>query len=109
MGYYRLYTGMNEQFYFNLNADNHKIILQSQGYASKDSAENGIESVRENSSKEGQFDRQESKNDQYYFTLKAGNGEVIGRSETYHEKAGMENGIKSVMENGPDSPVNDES
>merc|ERR1712046_402393 len=39
------------------------------------------------------------KNDQYYFRLKAGNGEIILQSEGYKAKAGAENGIKSVREN----------
>ncbi len=44
-----------------------------------------------------------SKNDkaQFHFVLKAGNGEVILRSETYDSKAAAENGIASVQKNSP--------
>ncbi|MFT6922212.1 MAG: hypothetical protein ACJA1C_001214 [Crocinitomicaceae bacterium] len=109
MGYYRLFIGANEQYYFSLSAANNQIILQSEGYTSKASAENGIESVRENSPSETNFERKKSNDDQYYFVLKASNGEIIGVSEMYLQRAGMENGIESVMKNGPDSPVRDET
>lgn len=44
-----------------------------------------------------------SKNDkgQYHFVLKAGNSEIILRSETYETKAAAENGIASVQKNSP--------
>merc|ERR1712178_373357 len=42
---------------------------------------------------------QSEKNHEYYFHLKAGNGEIILQSEGYKAKAGAENGIKSVREN----------
>lgn len=109
MGYYRLFIGANEEYFFSLNAENNQVILQSEGYTAKTSAENGIESVRVNSRDESKFDRRESKDDQYYFVLKARNGEIIGTSEMYRQRAGMENGIHSVMENGPDSPVRDQT
>lgn len=39
------------------------------------------------------------KNGEYYFNLKAGNGEIIGSSEGYKAKASAENGIESVKKN----------
>ncbi len=44
-----------------------------------------------------------SKNDkgQYHFVLKAGNAEVILRSETYESRAAAQNGIASVQKNSP--------
>lgn len=38
---------------------------------------------------------------QFYFVLKAGNGETILRSEAYDTKASAENGIASVQKNSP--------
>lgn len=46
-------------------------------------------------------------NGQYYFVLKAGNGEVIATSETYVSKSGAENGIESVRRNAPGARVVD--
>ena len=44
------------------------------------------------------------KNDkgQFSFVLKAGNGEVILRSEQYESRSAAENGIASVQKNAPD-------
>lgn len=42
-------------------------------------------------------------NSQYYFHLKAGNGEIIlSSSEGYENKQDCENGVASVQENAPD-------
>jgi len=46
---FNLKEGNDGKIYFNLTATNGEIILASQGYASKASAENGIESVKKSS------------------------------------------------------------
>ncbi len=45
------------------------------------------------------FEIKRAKNDQYYFRLLAGNGEVILTSEQYKVKASAKNGIASVQTN----------
>lgn len=95
----------DNKYYFHLKAGNGEIILQSEGYDQMASGENGIASVKENSSKPERFESRVAKNNEDYFVLKAGNGEIIGVSETYESKQGMENGIQSVMENAPDAEV----
>ncbi|MBU3070441.1 YegP family protein [Aestuariicella sp. G3-2] len=45
---YTVFEGNGGKWYFNLKAGNHEIILSSQGYASKESAENGAASVQNN-------------------------------------------------------------
>lgn len=47
----------------------------------------------------GKFDLKKSSNDQFYFNLKAGNGEIILTSEMYKAKASALNGIESVKKN----------
>ena len=89
----------NGKFYFRLKARNGQVILQSEGYEAKAGAENGVASVINNASNDKNFDRKVSKNGKDFFNLKAGNGEIIGKSEMYNSKAGMENGIASVKKN----------
>ena len=48
------------------------------------------------------FEIKLAKNKEFYFNLKAANGEVILTSETYKTRAGAKNGITSVTKNGPD-------
>lgn len=49
----------------------------------------------------GWFELKKSKSEDFYFVLKAGNGEVILTSEMYTTKAAAENGIASVQKNSP--------
>lgn len=105
--YFSLKSGENDEFYFNLKAPNHEIILQSEGYKQKQGAKNGIKSVQENSQNEEQYERLISDNGKPYFLLKARNGEIIGVSEMYESTQAMENGIKSVMRNGQTSEIVD--
>ncbi|MEP0203566.1 MAG: YegP family protein [Halioglobus sp.] len=95
------------KFMFNLKAGNGQIILTSELYESKGAAENGIESVRKNAGDDNRYERKESKKGDPYFSLKAGNGQSIGKSEMYSGNAGMENGIESVKKNGPTAQVKD--
>lgn len=95
------------QFMFNLKAGNGEIILTSEFYTAKSSAINGIESVRTNSQIDERFDRKIASNGSPYFTLKAANGEIIGKSEMYSSTSAMENGIASVKKNAPDAEVVD--
>ena len=52
-GKFELKKAKDGQFMFNLKATNGQVILTSELYKTKASAENGIESVRKNSSREG--------------------------------------------------------
>ena len=45
---------------------------------------------------------QSEKSQEYYFRLKAGNGENVLASEGYTAKAGAQNGVESVMKNCSD-------
>ncbi|MEG7161068.1 YegP family protein, partial [Pseudomonas aeruginosa] len=44
---------------------------------------------------------------QYYFTLHANNGQVIGKSETYTTAQARDGGIAAVKAYGPIAPVVD--
>ncbi len=97
------------QFMFNLKAGNGEVILTSEHYKAKASALNGIASVQKNAGDDANFDRLTASDGSPHFTLKAGNGEVIGRSEMYSSAAAMENGIASVKTNAPGATTDDTS
>jgi len=48
------------------------------------------------------FEIFQGKDSQYYFRLKAGNGQTILSSEGYKAKSGAKNGIASVQKNSAD-------
>lgn len=102
-------TRNNGDFQFNLLADNNQVILTSQGYASKASCENGIESVRTNSADDNRFERLTASNGKFYFNLKASNGQVVGSSQMYESASGRDNGIDSVKRNAPTATVDDQT
>jgi len=106
-GKFELKTGKNGKFHFNLKASNGQIILSSEMYETKKAAENGIASVKKNASDPKRYDRKASTKGGHYFSLKAANGEPIGKSESYTTAAGMEGGIASVTKNASEAPIVD--
>ncbi len=106
-GYFELKTTASGKYMFNLKAGNHEVILTSQQYATKATAEQGIESVRKNAADASRFDRRSSSKGDPYFALTATNGQDIGGSEMYSSAAAMENGIVSVQANAPAASVKD--
>ena len=100
-GTYELKTASNGEIYFHLKAGNGEKILASEMYKAKAGALNGIESVKKNAASAGRYEKLVSSNSKPYFVLKAGNGEVIGKSELYSSEAARDQGMQSVMENAP--------
>jgi hypothetical protein len=107
MAKFEIYKDKRGEFRFRLKAGNGQSILASEGYAAKSGCTNGIESVRKNSTDDSRFERLEAKNGSPYFNLKAGNSQVIGKSEMYSSASAMENGIASVKKNAAEASVDD--
>lgn len=104
-GKFVISKGKDGQDYFVLKAGNGETILQSEGYKTRKSCTNGIESVRKNSQDEGRFECRTAKNGRSFFVLKAANGQEIGRSQMYKSDSGCRNGMKSVARNAADATV----
>jgi len=107
MGKFVIKRNSTGEYYFNLIADNLQIILTSQLNSSKLTCLEGIDLVR-NSCFYENYERKKTIDNKHYFILKAPNGIVIGKSEMYSSKAGMENGIESVKKNGNNMHVVEE-
>lgn len=105
MGKFVISVASNDEFRFHLKAGNGQTILTSETYKAKAGCNNGIESVRKNAADENKFNKLTAANGKFYFTLKAGNGEVIGTSQMYADESGRDNGIESVSTNAPDATV----
>ena len=102
---FQVTSGKDDKFYFNLTAENGKVILSSQGYKGKEGCKNGIASVKKNSSNKKHFERKDAKGGQYYFVLKAANSKVIGKSQMYKSNESSENGIQSIKTNARQAKV----
>lgn len=97
----------NGQYYFNLHAGNGEKILTSELYVTKTAALNGIESVKTNSPIDSRYERLNDRAGNPRFNLKAVNGEIIGKSESYSSITARENGIASCKANGPTAITED--
>jgi len=104
---YTKYKDSAKEFRFNLKAENGEKILHSEGYVSSAGCDNGIASVKTNSPIDSRYDKRNAVDGQFYFVLKAANGEIIGTSETYTTAASRDNGISAVKRVGPSAPVDD--
>ncbi len=89
-----------------MKARNGEKILSSEGYTTKQSCQNGIDSVKANAPYDSRYERKD-RSYNYSFNLKSGNGEIIGRSETYFTAAGRDNGIDAVKRDAPGAPTED--
>lgn len=108
-GKFDLYKDKAGEYRFRLKASNGQIILVSEAYKARGSAENGIESVRKNGPTDERYERKATKGGKHMFNLKATNGQVIGTSEQYESEASRDAGIESVKKNAPDASVDDQT
>ncbi|MFQ6332659.1 YegP family protein [Methylophilus sp. 3sh_L] len=106
-GWYELNKHKNEQFGFVLKAGNGEVILTSEQYTTKTSAQSGIASVQVNSPIDARYEKKTASNNSPYFNLKALNGQVIGTSQMYSSTTARDNGIESVKTNGPTTTIKD--
>ncbi len=104
-GWYELKSNDKGQHSFVLKAGNAEVILRSEVYESKASAENGIASVQKNSPADANYERKVATDGRPYFNLKAANHQVIGTSQMYKSTAGRDGGIESVKTNGHSTTV----
>lgn len=109
MGKFIITKRRNDEYQFNLKAGNGETILTSEGYKTKANCKVGIDSVKINAPYDSRYDRRTATNGQYYFNLKAGNGEIIGTSEMYNSILARENGIESVKTNAPTAEIVDQT
>ena len=104
-GTFEIKQAKDGQTFFRLKAANGEIILASETYKARESALNGIESVKKNAPLAERYEKLTAKNGKFYFTLKAANSQVIGNSEMYESESARDNGIVSVTKNAPAAKV----
>lgn len=108
-GKFELYKDKGGEFRFRLKAGNGEIILASEGYKTKASARNGIESVRKNAPHDTRYERKNTASGKATFNLKATNGQVIGTAQPYSSEGARDNGIASVGRTAPGAALDDQT
>jgi len=104
-GWYELSVNDKGQYSFVLKAGNNEIILRSETYQTKASAENGIASVQQNSPLDERYERKDASDGRPFFNLLAANHQVIGTSQLYQSAANRDVGIDSVKANGATTTI----
>lgn len=104
-GKFEIYTDKAGEYRFRLKASNGQTILASEGYKTKASCLNGVESVKKSAPNDALYERKQTQAGKFMFNLKASNGQVIGTSESYETATARDNGIESVKKNAPDATV----
>jgi hypothetical protein len=95
-GTFETFKGSDGKYYFHLLAGNYEKVLQSQAYTTLASAKNGVASVKTNGVDTKKYKVLTASNGEFYFNLVAGNGEIIGTSETYVSKSNVDRAITTV-------------
>lgn len=98
-------SGKKDEFRFRLKADNGETILSSEGYTTKASCMNGIESVKKNAGDPIRFTKLTTPSKMYRFSITAPNNQIIGTSQNYKSESGRNNGIESVMKNAGNAEI----
>jgi uncharacterized protein len=107
-GKFELKKSKNNKFHFNLLAGNGQVILQSEMYESKASAQNGIASVQKNAGIAERYNKLAAKDGSPYFVIKAANHQVIAQSQMYSSESARDGGIESCKTNAPNAVVDDQ-
>jgi uncharacterized protein YegP (UPF0339 family) len=106
-GLFEINKGTNGQFSFVLKAANNEVILRSEQYESKASAQKGIASVQANCALDQRYEKKDSSDNRPFFNLKAANNEIIGTSQMYSSVQARDAGIASVKANGASTTIKD--
>lgn len=106
MAVFHLNQTESGQYNFSLKDDAGHTLVKSEQYTSKSAAENGIESVRKNSTDASRFDAKESATgNKYYFNLKAGNGQIVGTSPMFADAASRDAAIAETTRSAATATV----
>ena len=95
-GKFEVYKDKAGEFRFRLKAANGQNILSSEGYKTKTSCMNGVESVKKNSQTPDRFAKKKTPSGKFRFNLTSTNGQTVGTSQSYASESGCNNGMKSV-------------
>ncbi len=106
---YKVLQARDGQYYFNVVAANNEIIATSETYATKSNAERAVERLARIVTNRKISDAlpgariqffKSVVDSQYYFNLRAANGEIVLQSEGYGRSDGPKKAVESISANG---------
>ena len=82
---------------FQIKSKSDSILLISEEFHSKTDLDNTLSKLNTLQISRGNFERKTNHQGKFLFNLKDGNGSLLGTSRLYDSEAGMENGIKNLL------------
>lgn len=89
--------GTSNDYSFCLKAESGNTLLNSIVYDNRETAKEVVNSLQAIKRSRNTFERKTNHSGKFLFSLKNNNGELIGSSQLYQSEAGMENGIKNLI------------
>ncbi len=102
---FEIFNDKSGEFRFRLLKSDGKVALKSESYIAKSSATNGIESIKKNANDEKKYKPNNA--DETSFNLVAGNGQVIGTSPKFADKAAAKSAMEEIMKSAAKAEVAD--
>ncbi|MCF6236968.1 MAG: YegP family protein [Gammaproteobacteria bacterium] len=96
-------------FRFVLKADSGQVLVNSEIYTSKASAQNGIESIKTNAVNPEQYKISQRQDGKYFFSLKAKNHQPVAHSLQYYNEAAANEGMALMQKIAPEARVIDKA
>lgn len=87
----------SNDYSFTLKSESGQALLNSVAFLDKETAKEAIRSLKTVLKSRNAFERKTNHNGKFLFSLKNNNGEVVGHSLIYQSEAGMQNGIKNII------------
>ena len=106
-GTFELRKSNDGQFYFSLKASGGLTLLTGESHPRKTTAQAGIQSVKANAPLDIRYERKISTDGRYYFTLKATNGEPLGRSLLFGTAGERDAAVEATKRDAPGAQVLD--
>lgn len=97
------------QFHFSLRNGDGSVLLTSENYVSKASAENGIASVKKNSVVADRFEKLVASDGRAYFNLRAANHQIVGTSPMFKSAELRDAAIAVVHAEADKAAIDDRS
>lgn len=109
MGKFVISKNKNGEFKYEFIDQFEQLIFGKSAYKNKAMCLKVIESIKRNSQDDSKFYRKRTPNNECYFNLKSSNGQILGISEAYVDKATREDIIQFVKNTSADASIEDHS
>ncbi|MDR1075721.1 MAG: YegP family protein [Xanthomonadaceae bacterium] len=97
----------NGQYSFTLKAENGDVILNSQMYLAKKSAEAGIAMVQRNCQEDACYQRAQAADGSFFFILNTVSKQILGKSVVHPNAESRDKGIERVKASGITTNIRD--